>query len=176
MTPTLAGALGLVRGWTRLYTSRMAPALRDARRAEIESDLWEFHEDARRRGATPTGIAVHMLLRLLLGIRHDLLWRAEHDSTRVDPLQQALWAAAVASLVTLWLVMSALQTKEPPLSPVASHTLVRLLYPMHVYPTRLPFAPASSPETPNVAVHVTFRSAAPPPPPPPPQKQKPAWR
>jgi hypothetical protein len=85
MTATLAGALGLVRGWTRLYTSRLAPALRDARRAEIESDLWEFHEDARRRGATPTGIAVHMLLRLLLGIRHDLLWRAEHDRCTCTP-------------------------------------------------------------------------------------------
>ena len=49
MSITLASAILVVRAWTRLYTSGMAPEIRDARRAEIDSDLWEFHEDARRR-------------------------------------------------------------------------------------------------------------------------------
>jgi len=170
MSLTLAWAIALVRGWTRLYTLRMDPAQRDARRAEIESDLWEFHEDARRRGATPELIAIHMFLRLVLGVGHDLLWRVEHQAERIDYLRQALCAMAAASVALLWLVMSALQTKEPPLSPVASHNLVRLLYPAHIYPAPLPLAPL--PSSPSFVVRV---QAAPPPPPPPPPPEPP-WR
>jgi len=65
MDPLLFSAIALVRGWTRLYTSGMEPGSRNGRRAEIESDLWEFHEDARRRRYSPAGIAAHMLLRLV---------------------------------------------------------------------------------------------------------------
>lgn len=50
MNPLLFSAIALVRGWTRFHTIQMDPASSDARRAEIESDLWEFHEDTRRRG------------------------------------------------------------------------------------------------------------------------------
>ena len=74
MSPLLFSAIALVRGWTRLYTIQMDHGCRDERRAEIESDLWEFHEDA-RRGHSPAGIAAHMLARLLFGIPHDVLWR-----------------------------------------------------------------------------------------------------
>ena len=50
MTLWLRFVTGAVRAWTRLYTWRVAPSLREARRAEIESDLWEhLHAD----GALP---------------------------------------------------------------------------------------------------------------------------
>ena len=168
MSLTLASAVAIVRAWTRLYTVRMDPALRNARRAEIDSDLWEFHEDARRRGALPELIAMHMVVRLVLGVGHDLLWRAEHRAERIDYLRQALCAMAAASVALLWLVMSALQTKEPPLSPVGGHNLMRLLYPVHIYPAPLPLAPWPSP-----AAFVVHVQPAPPPPPPPPE---PPWR
>ncbi len=51
MNPLLTAPSRLVRGWTRLYTLQHGirrTAIAAAR--EIESDLWEFHEDARRRG------------------------------------------------------------------------------------------------------------------------------
>ena len=51
MTLWLRLVTGAVRSWTRFYTWRVAPSLREARRAEIESDLWEhLHAD----GGAPT--------------------------------------------------------------------------------------------------------------------------
>jgi len=169
MSPSLSVALGIVRGWTRLYTARLPADAREERRAEIESDLWEFHEDARRRGSSPTGIAILMLLRLVLGIHDDLIWRVENRVLHVDAVQQALWAAAIASVAGLWLVIGALQTREPSISPVGTNTLVRMLYPVHVYPPSLPPPlPAPSLSTPaHVIVHVTLNTGALPPPPPP---------
>lgn len=76
MTLDLAGAL--VRAWTLTYTWRLEPAVRDRRRAEIESELWEFQQDP-ERGAYP---AAHMVVRLLAGIPDDLSWRAEHQAAR----------------------------------------------------------------------------------------------
>jgi len=109
MSPTLAAAIGSVRAWTRLYTAGMDPGARDARRAEIDSDLWEFHEDARRAGATPMLIAMHMLLRLVLGVRNDLFWRAEHARVPARIFREALWATAAASIVFVWWLASSLQ-------------------------------------------------------------------
>ena len=65
-SPPLRLAIALVRAWTRLYTWRMEPAIRKARHAEIESDLWEFEQDpdAGRR-LSP---AVQVMARVLLGV------------------------------------------------------------------------------------------------------------
>src|SRR5258708_7156422 len=95
MNPLLFCAIGTVRGWTRFYTLRMDPPDRDRRREEIESDLWELHEDTRRRGASPATIAVHMLARLLFGIPHDLLWRIEYEG---DPpmTRRTTWMTGAA--------------------------------------------------------------------------------
>ena len=68
-------AVALVRGWTRLYTWRMPPALRDDRRAEIESDLWEFqHDDDANAGLRA---AAHLMARLLTGVPDDLGWSVD---------------------------------------------------------------------------------------------------
>jgi hypothetical protein len=171
MSPVLALAIGVVRGWTWLYTAGMRFDARAARRAEIESDLWEFHEDARRRGASPETIALLMLLRLVLGAHDDLCWRVENRTLHVDALQQALWAGAIAAVAMLWLMMSALQTKEPPLSPVDRVQLARMLYPVHMSPAAFSHAPR--PPAPfDVVLHVSLARKPPPPPPPP----KPDWR
>ena len=59
-----------VAGYSRLMavdanaTVAALDAARAVFRAEIESDLWEFHEDARRRGCSAEHIAIHMLARL----------------------------------------------------------------------------------------------------------------
>jgi hypothetical protein len=47
----IVGAASLVRSWTWLYTCGLPAAVRDARRAEIESDLWEFFHDPDRAAA-----------------------------------------------------------------------------------------------------------------------------
>ena len=157
MSPALAAALAIVRGWTRLYTARMQPTMRDARRAEIESDLWELHEDARRRGATPAGIAVHMLLRLILGSVDDVVWRAEQATLPTHIVQEALWAGAAASLVFVWWLASALQAVSPPHD--EGINVMRLLYPMRPV-VSVPTPPAPPIEFSRVA-HVCIH---PPPP------------
>jgi hypothetical protein len=155
MSPALSIALALVRAWTRVYTAGMHPVTRARRLAEIDSDLWEFHEDARRRRFSPGAIALLMLLRLALGVQDDLCWRLEHRTVHLDLVRGALWTAAAASLALLWLVISALQTREPPLSPVGTGNIVRMLYPVSAYPPAAKRAPLPAPS--GVVVHVTFK-------------------
>jgi hypothetical protein len=45
MTAFSAFVVACVRRWTCVYTWRLPPAVRDARREEIESDLWESSHD-----------------------------------------------------------------------------------------------------------------------------------
>jgi len=127
MTITLALALRIVRAWTRIYTACMAAAACEARREEIDSDLWEMHEDARRRGAPPTRIAIHMLLRLALGAPDDLLWRAEQLRVRPRVVREALWAGAAASIVFVWWLASALHVDRYRVDGI---NVVRVLYPV----------------------------------------------
>ena len=161
MSLTLAAAIAIVRGWTRLYTARLDRSARDTRRAEIESDLWELHEDARRRGASPEAIAVHMLLRLVCGLVDDVAWRAEQ--VRVPPhiVKQALWAAAVASIAFVWYLAWAVQGIESPHGDGIN--VLRLLYPMR------PVVNVVTPPPRIIFVKVANERFHPPPPPPSPQ-------
>jgi hypothetical protein len=91
--------LGLVRFWTALYTSGMPDALREARRAEIESDLWESQHD--RRPASDLRVGVQMLLRLVCGLPDDLLWRVELMDLRLKRRRTRIWVMATGG-VLLW--------------------------------------------------------------------------
>jgi hypothetical protein len=78
-------AIGLTRWWVRLYTKGLPPEMRDARRAEIESDLWEQGEDATANGSQPDETALEVFGRLLLGVPADVTWRLQAGlSTRSD--------------------------------------------------------------------------------------------
>ena len=59
-------AAGIARWWTRVYTAGLPHHLREARRAEVESDLWESLAD----GAP----SHHILARTALGLPDDLTW------------------------------------------------------------------------------------------------------
>ena len=100
MSPPLRVAIAFVLGWTRLYTAGMPVTTRDRRRAEIESDLWEFHEDARHRRCSPAGIAAHMLLRLVAGLPDDLWWRLESLDEASRARGRAAWLTAGAAGVS----------------------------------------------------------------------------
>jgi len=94
-------ASALVRGWTWLYTCRLPDELRDTRRLEIESDLWESRRDA--AGAPDVRVAAQLLFRLVLGIPDDLQWRLETsfvlDRLRGPALTRAMIAAAAGALL-----------------------------------------------------------------------------
>jgi hypothetical protein len=82
----------LVRTWTRLYTIGVAPDLRDRRRAEIESDLWESRHQPQRPYT-----AAHVLLRLLLGVRDDVAWRS--SCRRPSKVTRAAVAGLIAASI-----------------------------------------------------------------------------
>jgi hypothetical protein len=113
--PWLAVATTFVRGWTRLYTWHMPTAQREARRAEIESDLWESRQDLASR--RPFSLAFHMLLRLLFGMPDDLSWRMEHTVFSGVRAQRTIGLTAVAVFVlAIWWISASRQLAVlPPL-------------------------------------------------------------
>jgi hypothetical protein len=169
MDPLLWFAIAVVRGWTRLYTTCMEPLHRDLRRAEIESDLWEFHEDARRRGCSPPAIAVHMFARLAFGIPHDLLWRLECDEETAMPHRRSAWMTAAAfgaafCIAALWVFFAVTSLASLPPLPDSIHVERIYLQPMR---------PPPPPPPPPSGIHpVLERRPGPPPPPPPPPPPK----
>jgi hypothetical protein len=86
-------ATSVVRAWTRVYTHGLPPGERTARRAEIDSDLWEFEHDPE----APQGgwAATQVLARLLIGIPDDLAWRMDLGATAHRAPVRALAAAAM---------------------------------------------------------------------------------
>jgi hypothetical protein len=118
MTPGLSFAFSLVRAWTALYTWRLPEPVREARRAEIESELWEFHADTDAgRGLNP---AFHTLIRLVAGIPDDLIWRGENAAPFSAALRQfAIAGLAGALLVVAWTIAS-LQQPQLPRAPAAA--------------------------------------------------------
>ena len=100
MSPPLRAAIALITGWTRLYTAGLPAALSERRRAEIESDLWEFHEDARRRRYSPESIAGYMVLRLVAGVPHDVVWRVESIDEARRARHRAAWLTVGAAGVS----------------------------------------------------------------------------
>lgn len=89
-------AVSLARWWTRLYTAGLPVHLRDARRAEVESDLWESVAD----GAPSR----HILARLALGIADDLTWSLTFmDTTTRHTAGWSLGSLVVLGASWLWL-------------------------------------------------------------------------
>jgi hypothetical protein len=134
-------AVSCVRGWTRLYTSRLPLVFRETRRAEIESDLWEFQQDSETsRGFVS---AIHVVVRLLLSVPADVIWRAEHMRVGERLPRRAIALTAAAATALLFAAFGVMVLLQPP---------------------ELPQPPAVS----LGDFSLTATSAPPPPPPPPP--------
>jgi len=80
----LAVAQRAVRGWVSVYTRAIAPPVRQARRDEMESDVWEHVRDGLDGGIAEPLIAVALLERMLRGIPSDLSWRRTHLSVATE--------------------------------------------------------------------------------------------
>ena len=99
--PALRAAIAAVRAWTTLYTSGLPIEQRDARREEIDSDLWESVNDP---ASDRRSLALQIAARLIAGIPDDLGWRSEQAApAAVRRWRVALTVAAVA-IFALWLV------------------------------------------------------------------------
>jgi hypothetical protein len=85
--------LALARAWVSLYTRGLPAELRDRRREEIASDLWEQRHDERSRRPSLAGVDV--LGRVVRGVPADLSWRLEQRARR-SAAQRIRLAGAVA--------------------------------------------------------------------------------
>jgi hypothetical protein len=65
----------LVRGWVNVYTRGLPAELRDARRDEVDDDLWCEHEEAAAIGRSRRSLDVDLGLRLVFGVPADISWR-----------------------------------------------------------------------------------------------------
>ncbi len=81
-TRVMPRAIGFVRAWVLLYTAGLPPGLRDSRREEIDADLREQAKEAETGLSDGLPLATHLLLRWLLGLPDDLLWRLAHIRTK----------------------------------------------------------------------------------------------
>ncbi len=107
-------AIAIVRAWTRAYTWGMDPRARNARLAEIESDLWESAHEGDGASA--------ILARLILGLADDLVWRTTHDLIQDTSARRTATFGAIITLATLvvaaalWFIDAAraAQLPEPP--------------------------------------------------------------
>jgi TonB family protein len=119
MTRWTAFVMACVRCWTRMYTWRLPPAVRDARREEIDSDLWESSHDP---GITEAELGVQTLMRLTLGLADDFAWRFAHLRVAEHMTRRALTAAAVLCMFALLASLFQLTTNAPhvPKPPVTS--------------------------------------------------------
>jgi hypothetical protein len=75
MSGLLPLATDLTRWWVLVYSRGLPEDERAARRAEIDSDLWEHTHFGAEVGQRPADTGFEILARLLLGIPADLAWR-----------------------------------------------------------------------------------------------------
>ena len=120
MSRSVRIATRLALAWVRLYTGRMPSDVRTARRAEVASDLWEHHADAKADGVPPMVAASQMLLRTCLGLFDDLMWcyeardpkRAQRRFTMKLSPRQSRWTGilSVAGGATMLLLFGIVPT------------------------------------------------------------------
>lgn len=133
-------ASAIVRTWTRLYTWGMHQAARDARRGEIDSDLWESAHDPER----PSHTARHVLARLVLGVPDDLRWRIEEDAMRGSMQVRAVGGVAIAALVVAAWANMALRVAPLPSVPPVPGAKSRAALPEPPPPPPPPLAPGQT--------------------------------
>jgi hypothetical protein len=74
-------SIALTRAWATVYTRGLPQDAGAERREEIDGDLWHQRRLADLEREPVTGTAVQILVRVILGIPADLLWRVEAGSS-----------------------------------------------------------------------------------------------
>jgi hypothetical protein len=77
----LVFAIALTRSWTAVYTRGLPADVRAERREEIDCDLWHQQRLADLERQPVTGTAIEIIVRAVLGMPSDLLWRVEAGSS-----------------------------------------------------------------------------------------------
>lgn len=101
-------SLRAVRWWTRVYTAGARSKARDARRAQINSDLWEHEVDARASGMTSRGLARDVVDRMARGIPADIAWRLETGGIEMRSMFMIERGTGLVMLLISLLIMGAM--------------------------------------------------------------------
>ena len=75
-------AAGVARNWVAVYTLGLPPSVRDARRAELQSDLWEQRNDV--RSETSNSIAKGVLAQVLGGSQRTFSGPSTFDTIKEE--------------------------------------------------------------------------------------------
>ena len=81
MSAPMTLAKGVVRAWVRMYVVGLPANERAERLAEIDSDLWEHVYDGDAAARSPYGTARQVVLRCVLGVPSDVVWRLDQSGT-----------------------------------------------------------------------------------------------
>src|SRR3990170_1489573 len=109
MSAVLDLAVGMTRSWVTLYPSGLPPESRDARRTEIDSDLWEQQRTADLLNQPQGETSLQLLARLVLGIPSDVTWRLETGrSARSERSISMNESGTMRSLVVVGVVVALL--------------------------------------------------------------------
>ena len=147
-------AASIVRLWTRAYTLGMPPEAAEARRREIDSDIWEEQNDP-NPGSRPT--AFDLLQRLARGLPHDLIWRVEQMSFSGAHARRTITVTATVAVVALWATLEQRPVERAP---------GQLVLASFTSPAAMQMIGAR--RTSAAGVRAAQRDDVPPPPPPPP--------
>ena len=99
----------VARYWTAAYTLGLAPQVRDARRAEIASDVWEQHRDIVTEGRSAWRFLGSVFSRIMRGAPADLLWRVNVEGPKMDikiPFERIVGGLLLAMVVLLMITTS----------------------------------------------------------------------
>ncbi len=80
----LEAAKLVVSSWTWLYSLASPRSEREARRAEILSDLHDQIALGREEGIAPVRTILHLLARMILGSLDDVVWAGQQVPTALD--------------------------------------------------------------------------------------------
>ena len=82
MNGLLRAVAAVSRAWTGVYTLGLSATLRQERRTELESDLWEQLTLAAAEEQAPVRTACEVLVRVVRGMPADVLWRLQTAPAR----------------------------------------------------------------------------------------------
>jgi hypothetical protein len=110
MSAWTSAAANITRSWVVAYTLGLAAGVRESRRCEIASDLWEHQQDAAGSSSNPLGIGLQIISRTLRGLPADLLWRINVEGPQMDiriPVERVMGGMLVA-MVALVMITGAI--------------------------------------------------------------------
>ncbi|MEX2158776.1 MAG: hypothetical protein WEB04_05165 [Dehalococcoidia bacterium] len=99
----------VARGWTAAYTLGLAAQVRDARRAEIASDVWEHHRDIVTEERPMWRFFGSVFGRIVRGAPADVLWRVNVEGPKMDikiPFERIVGGLLLAMVVLLMITTS----------------------------------------------------------------------